>query len=57
VPANECVLTDSEATTTLVPAAQKAANTYLWVSDRHMGPVAHTQIGSQAVSRAINNPF
>lgn len=57
VPADQCVLTDSDATTTLVAAAQKATNTYLWASDRHMGPVAHAQIGSQALSRAINNPF
>ena len=57
VTANQCVLTDTDATTTLVAAAQKATNTYLWASDRHMAPVAHTQIGNQALSRAINNPF
>lgn len=33
------------------------ANTHLWVSDRFLGPVADIQIGSQAVSRAANNPF
>lgn len=57
VSANQCVLTDSDATTTLVAAANKTTNTYLWASDRHMGPAAHAQISSQAVSRAINNPF
>ncbi|MCO4094925.1 MAG: hypothetical protein HEQ37_15815 [Acidovorax sp.] len=57
VTANQCVLTDTDATTTLVAAAQRATNTYLWASDRHMGPAAHARIGSQAVSRAINNPF
>ena len=39
------------------PAVNLAANTHLWASDRHFGPVAHTYIGSQAVSRAVNNPF
>lgn len=34
-----------------------AANTHLWATDRFVGPVAHVQIGSQAVSRAANNPF
>lgn len=57
VTADQCVLSDSDTTTTLVAAAQKATNTYLWASDRHMGAVAHAQIGSQALSRAINNPF
>jgi outer membrane lipase/esterase len=57
VTADQCVLTDSDATTTLVDAALKNTSTYLWASDRHMGPVAHTQIGSQALSRAANNPF
>lgn len=58
VTADKCVLTDNDdATTTLVAAAKRATNTYLWASDRHMGPAAHAQIGSQAVSRATNNPF
>lgn len=57
VTADKCVLTDSDATTTLVAAANKTTNTYLWASDRHMGSAAHAQIGSQALSRAINNPF
>jgi len=33
------------------------ANAYLWASDRHLGPNAHSRIGSQAQSRAVNNPF
>ncbi|MDH4389822.1 MAG: SGNH/GDSL hydrolase family protein [Aquabacterium sp.] len=57
VNADACALTDSTATTTLVAAAGARTNTYLWASDRHMGPVAHAQIGAQAVSRAANNPF
>jgi hypothetical protein len=32
-------------------------NTYLWASDRFLGPAANAQIGSQALSRAVNNPF
>lgn len=55
-----CVLTDSKDTTTLVDGAKNAstpATAYLWASDRHLGPVALTQIASQAISRAINNPF
>jgi predicted small secreted protein len=42
-------------TTTLVDGA--ASNTHLWASDRHLGPNAHSRIGSQAVARAANNPF
>ena len=44
-------------TDTTTPANNIASNTYLWASDRHLGPVALTQIGAQALSRAINNPF
>lgn len=33
------------------------SNTHLWATDRLVGPVAHLQIGAQAVSRAANNPF
>jgi hypothetical protein len=33
------------------------SNTHLWATDRLVGPVAHIQIGAQAVSRAANNPF
>ena len=59
VTADKCVLADldSGTPTTLVDAANRATNSYLWASDRHMGPTAHAQIGSQAVSRAVNNPF
>ncbi len=39
------------------PAVNIASNTHLWASDRHLGPVAHAQIGAQALSRAVNNPF
>lgn len=55
-----CVLTDSKDTTTLVDGAKNATaptNAYLWATDRHLGPVALTQIANQAISRAINNPF
>jgi lysophospholipase L1-like esterase len=39
------------------PAVNIASNTHLWASDRHLGPVAHAQIGAQALSRVIHNPF
>lgn len=42
-------------TTTLVANATSAS--HLWASDRHIGPNAHQRIGSQATSRASNNPF
>ncbi len=44
-------------TDTTTPANSVASNTHLWASDRHLGPVALTQIAAQALSRAINNPF
>ncbi len=40
---------------TLVANATSAS--HLWASDRHIGPNAHQRIGSQAASRAANNPF
>lgn len=42
---------------TTTPANNVASNTHLWSTDRLLGPVAHTQIGSQALSRVTNNPF
>lgn len=42
-------------TTTLVSGA--TTSSHLWASDRHIGPEAHRQIGLQAQSRAVNNPF
>jgi len=42
---------------TVTPANNIAYNTHLWASDRHLGPVANAQIASQALSRAVNNPF
>ncbi len=42
-------------TTNLVTGA--IAESHLWASDRHLGPNAHSRIGAQANSRAINNPF
>ncbi len=53
--AKDCVLTDSAATSTLVTGA--STNNYLWATDRLLGPIAHLQIGQQATSRAVNNPF
>lgn len=55
-----CVLTTSKDTTTLVDGAKNASSptsAYLWATDRHLGPVAQNQISSQAISRAVNNPF
>jgi len=48
-----CVLV----TDTTTPANNIISNTHLWASDRFLGPVALAQIGAQALSRAINNPF
>jgi hypothetical protein len=42
-------------TGTLVDGA--TSNSHLWASDRHLGPAAHSHIGQQAQSRAVNNPF
>jgi outer membrane lipase/esterase len=42
-------------TTTLQTGA--TATSHLWASDRHLGPEAHRQIGLQAQTRAVNNPF
>ena len=42
----------------LVTADPVATGTnYLWADDRRVSPQAHTYIGTQAVSRAQNNPF
>ena len=42
-------------TTNLVAGANSGS--HLWASDRHLGPSAHSRIGSQAQSRAATNPF
>jgi phospholipase/lecithinase/hemolysin len=34
-----------------------SASAYLWADDTHLGIVAQTQIGNQAVTRAHSNPF
>lgn len=46
----------TSATADLIASDATSAN-YLWADDRHLGPTAHSYIGSQAVSRAANNPF
>jgi len=46
----------TSATADLV-ATDATASNYLWADDRHLAPSAHTYIGTQAVSRALNNPF
>lgn len=46
----------TSATADLV-ATDATASTYLWADDRRLAPSAHTYIGTQAVSRAQNNPF
>lgn len=53
--AKDCVLTDNATTSTLVPGA--TVSSHLWADDRHLGPDAHSRIGQQVQSRAINNPF
>lgn len=34
-----------------------SAATYVWADDRHLTPSMHSRIGSQALTRALNNPF
>lgn len=34
-----------------------ASSIYLWADDVHLAPIAHNQIGSEAVTRAHGNPF
>jgi len=31
--------------------------TYVWADDKHLTPSMHSRIGSQALTRALNNPF
>ncbi|WP_056819576.1 MULTISPECIES: SGNH/GDSL hydrolase family protein [unclassified Rhizobacter] len=33
------------------------AYSWLWADDLHFSPAAHSQLGSMAASRAVNNPF
>jgi phospholipase/lecithinase/hemolysin len=42
-------------TTTLVSGA--SSTSHLWADDTHIGPQAHSRIGSLAQTRALNNPF
>lgn len=42
-------------TTTLVSGA--SSTSHLWADATHIGPQAHSQIGSLAQTRALNNPF
>ena len=42
-------------TTTLITDA--SSHSHLWADDRHLGPNAHTQIGTSVQARALNNPF
>jgi hypothetical protein len=51
----DCMLTDDTTTSTLVEGA--GTGTHLWADDRHLGPAAHSRIGLQLQSRAVNNPF
>lgn len=32
-------------------------DSYMWASDRQLSPSLHSRIGSQALTRALNNPF
>jgi phospholipase/lecithinase/hemolysin len=43
--------------TTATLASGASASTHLWADDRRLGPVAHTQLAAQAITRARNNPF
>lgn len=44
-------------TTNLVAGAAPTGYTYLWASDRQLGPAAHLRLGQIAETRAKNNPF
>lgn len=59
VVAGACVvaLPDCTSATADMVATDATASSYLWADDRHLAPSAHTYIGTQAVSRAQNNPF
>lgn len=46
----------TSATADLIASDATSAN-YLWADDRHLAPSAHSYIGTQAASRAANNPF
>lgn len=37
--------------------AGATVDTYMWASDRHLSPSLHSRIGSQALTRALNNPL
>lgn len=37
--------------------ANATATSHMWASDRLIGPLMHSQMGSQAATRASNNPF
>lgn len=45
----------TSATADLVSGA--TLDTYMWSDDRHLSPSLHSRIGSQALTRALNNPF
>jgi len=45
----------TSATADLVASA--TLDTYMWSDDRHLSPSLHSRIGSQALTRALNNPF
>ena len=50
-----CRCVDDTTTSTLVTGA--STGSHLWADDRHLGPDAHSRIGQQLQSRAVNNPF
>jgi phospholipase/lecithinase/hemolysin len=51
-----CSVASPDCTTaTLVSGATATSN--LWADDRHLGPQAHANIASFAITRARNNPF
>lgn len=49
--------TTSNLVTPTGASSATGTTTHLWASDRHLGPNAHARIGSDAVSRAADNPF
>ncbi len=53
-----CVAALPQCTAATADLASGATLTaYVWASDRQLSPSMHSRIGSQALSRALNNPF
>lgn len=53
-----CVVALPQCTTAAADlVAEASSSSHMWADDRRLGPSLHELIGSQALSRAVNNPF